>query len=47
MDGTIITQEDFYEDMFLLTWESEFEFHKIVAYDFSGTVIYEEERINY
>jgi len=46
-DGTILTQEDFYEDMFLLAWDSEFEFHKIVAYDLSGTVIYQDEKIRY
>ena len=47
MDGTIISQEEFHEDMFLLTWESEFEFRKIVAYDDAGTVVFEEERLQY
>jgi len=46
-DGTILTQKDFYEDMFLLTWKNEAEFHKIVAYDHIGSVIFQEERIIY
>lgn len=44
-DGTVLTQREFYEDMFLITWESEFEFWGIVAYDGSGNVIFEEERL--
>lgn len=44
-DGTVLTQQEFYEDMFLITWESEFEFWRIVAYDGSGNVIFEEKRL--
>ena len=44
-DRTVLSQSSFYEDMFLLHWESDAEFRKIMAYDASGAVIFEEERL--
>lgn len=44
-DGTILTQKEFKDDMFLITSESEAEFKRIIAYDGSGNVLFEEERL--
>lgn len=46
-EGIVLTQEKFYGDMFLLTWESEGEFQKIVSYDRLGAIVFEEESIEY
>ena len=47
MDGTVITQEEFHEDLFLLTWEHASEFKKIIAYDDDGRMVFQEERLHY
>lgn len=47
MDGTVITQEEFHEDLFLLTWERASEFNKIIAYDDDGRMVFQEERLHY
>lgn len=44
-DGSILTQSDFHEGFFILSWEEDAEFRKIMAYDASGAVIFEEERL--
>lgn len=44
-DGTVLTQTDFYEDMFLLTWTGESNkpyFIEIKGYDLHDTIIYED-----
>lgn len=46
-DGTVLTQRVFYQEMFLLTWTGEAEFSKIVAYDSTDAVIFEEEGLGY
>jgi hypothetical protein len=45
LDGSILTQSDFHEGLFILSWEEDAEFRKIMAYDASGAVIFEEERL--
>lgn len=47
MDGTILSQEEFHEDLFLLTWERASEFKKIIAYDDAGRLVFQEERLHY
>ncbi len=42
--GTVLTQTDFYDDMFLLTVEEETRFHSIKAYDSQGNILYEDDR---
>lgn len=44
-DGSMLTQSDFHEGLFILSWEEDAEFRKIMAYDASGAVIFEEERL--
>lgn len=43
-DGSIYSQREFYDDMFLFTWDwgDEFRFSGIKAYDALGNVIYED-----
>ena len=45
LDGSMLTQSDFHEGLFILSWEEDAEFRKIMAYDASGAVIFEEERL--
>lgn len=45
LDGSMLTQSDFHEGFFILSWEEDAEFQKIMAYDASGAVIFEEERL--
>ena len=44
MDGTVLTQNEFYEDMFLLHWDGQVEFDRIIAYDSSGTAVFQDQR---
>jgi len=44
MDGTVLTQNKFYEDMFLLHWDGQVEFDQIIAYDSSGTAVFQDQR---
>lgn len=44
MNGTILTQDEFYEDMFLLYWDGQIEFDQIIAYDSFDTIIFQDQR---
>lgn len=43
-NGTVLSQTEFYDDMFLLTLEAETRFDSIKAYDSQGNILFEEDR---
>ncbi|MDR7870787.1 MAG: hypothetical protein RIN55_08020 [Tissierellaceae bacterium] len=44
-DGSVLSQTEFYDDMFLLTWVDEVKFSSIKAYDSHGNILFEDDRL--